>query len=192
MEISTGKEGVSIFDTDEYPRFGTTAEALQKLRPVFKPDGTVTAGNSSGINDGAACLVLLERSRAEALALEPLATMRAYASVGVEPALMGLGPVPAIRKALSIAHVELDDIDLFEINEAFAVQILAVLKELGIEENRVNVNGGAIALGHPIGCSGARILVTLIHALRERGLRRGLAALCIGGGQGMAMVIERE
>lgn len=191
LEVPDDKGRVSTFDTDEHPRFGITEEALRKLRPVFLPDGTVTAGNSSGINDGAACLVVMERSQAEATGIEPLASIRAYASAGVEPAYMGLGPVPAIRKVLTTTGLRLDDMDLIEINEAFAVQTLAVLQEVGLDENRVNVKGGAIALGHPLGCSGARILVTLLYALRERGLKRGLAALCIGGGQGMAMIIER-
>jgi len=189
--VAVGKGETSSFDTDEHPRFGTTVETLGKLKPAFKPDGTVTAGNASGINDGAACLVIMERSRAEALGTQPLACIRSYASAGVDPALMGLGPVPAIRKALGGAGVSLKDIDLTEINEAFAAQILAVLQELKLDESHVNTKGGAIALGHPIGCSGARILVTLIHTLHEEGLRKGLAALCIGGGQGMAMVIER-
>ncbi|MBI4530882.1 MAG: acetyl-CoA C-acetyltransferase, partial [Candidatus Latescibacteria bacterium] len=184
VEVHAGKSDVSIVDTDEHPRFGMTEATLCTLRPAFQPDGTVTAGNASGLNDGAACLAVMERSRAEAAGVEPLASIRTYASVGVDPALMGMGPVPAIHKALTAAGLHLDDIDLIEINEAFAVQTLAVLQELSLDESRVNVKGGAIALGHPIGCSGARILVTLLHALREERLRKGLAALCIGGGQG--------
>jgi acetyl-CoA C-acetyltransferase len=191
VEIPVEKGDVVMFDTDEHPRFGMTEATLRKLRPAFQPDGTVTAGNASGLNDGAACLVVMGRSRAEAAGMEPLASIRAYSSVGIDPALMGMGPVPAVQKVLRVADLRLEDIDLVEINEAFAVQTLAVLRELGLDESRVNIKGGAIALGHPIGCSGARILVTLLHTLRETGLKRGLAALCIGGGQGMAMIVER-
>jgi acetyl-CoA C-acetyltransferase len=180
-----------MFAQDEFPRFGTTYEALAKLRPAFKKDGSVTAGNASGINDGAAALVVMAESRAQALKLGPLARIRAYAYAGVEPRVMGLGPIPAVRKVLEKASLKLDDIELIELNEAFAAQSLAVVRELGLDLQRTNVNGGAIALGHPIGASGARILVTLLYEMRRRNLHRGLAALCIGGGQGIAMIVER-
>jgi acetyl-CoA C-acetyltransferase len=187
-----GKKGESrAIDTDEHPRAGTTAESLGRLKPAFKPGGTVTAGNASGLNDGAAALVVSSAERAKALGAAPLARIVAYASAAVDPRVMGIGPVPAVRKALQKASLSAADIDLFELNEAFAAQSLAVLRELELDPARVNVNGGAIALGHPIGASGARVLVTLLHALRARGLRRGLAALCIGGGQGVAMIVER-
>lgn len=176
-------------DADEHPRPDTTLEKLAKLPPVFKPDGTVTAGNASGINDGAACLVVTSREKAEKLGLTPLAVIRANASAGVDPRVMGIGPVPATRKALAKAGLALEDIDLIEANEAFAAQSLAVAKALGIPDDKLNVNGGAIALGHPIGASGARILVTLIHEMRRREARYGLATLCIGGGQGVATVV---
>ena len=187
-----GKKGeVRAIDTDEYPRPGTTVEALAKLKPAFKKDGTVTAGNSSGINDGAAALVVARAESAAGLGLKRVARVVAYASAAVDPRVMGIGPVPAVRKALEKAGLAADRIELWELNEAFAAQSLAVLRELEIDPAKVNVNGGAIALGHPIGASGARVLVTLLHALRARGLRRGLAGLCIGGGQGVAMVVER-
>ena len=180
------------FDTDEYPRAGSTADVLAKLRPAFaKAQGTVTAGNASGINDGAAALVVASQERARLMELAPMATIVAYASAGVDPKLMGMGPLPAIERALEKAELTLADIDLFELNEAFAAQSLAVVRELGIDSSRVNVNGGAIALGHPIGASGARVLVTLLYEMRRRDVRRGLAALCIGGGQGIAMIVER-
>jgi acetyl-CoA C-acetyltransferase len=178
-------------DTDEYPRADASMDALQRLRPAFKKNGTVTAGNASGINDGAAALVVASVERAKALNLEPIARVVAYASAGVDPKVMGLGPVPAVRRALEKAKLKLQDIELFELNEAFAAQSLAVLRELKLDPETVNVNGGAIALGHPIGASGARILVTLLYAMKARGKRRGLAALCIGGGQGVAMIVER-
>jgi acetyl-CoA C-acetyltransferase len=178
-------------DTDEYPRAGTTAETLSRLKPAFKKNGTVTAGNASGINDGAAALVVTSAARARALGQAPLARIVSYASAAVDPRVMGIGPVPAVRKALEKASMSADRIDLFELNEAFAAQSLAVLRELKLDPARVNVNGGAIALGHPIGASGARILVTLLYALQARDKRYGLASLCIGGGQGVAMVVER-
>jgi acetyl-CoA C-acetyltransferase len=178
-------------DTDEYPRAGTTAETLSRLKPAFKKNGTVTAGNASGINDGAAALVVTSAARARALGQAPLARIVSYASAAVDPRVMGIGPVPAVRKALEKASMSADRIDLFELNEAFAAQSLAVLRELKLDPSRVNVNGGAIALGHPIGASGARILVTLLYALQARDKRYGLASLCIGGGQGVAMVVER-
>ena len=186
-----GKKGETQADTDEHPRPGTTAESLAKLKPAFKKDGTVTAGNASGLNDGAAALVVASAERAQRLGLAPLARVVSYASAAVDPKVMGIGPVPAVRKALERASLGADAVDLFELNEAFAAQSLAVLRELKLDARKVNVLGGAIALGHPIGASGARILVTLLHALRARGLRYGVAALCIGGGQGVAMVVER-
>jgi acetyl-CoA C-acetyltransferase len=186
-----GKKGDTQADTDEHPRPGTTAESLAKLKPAFKKDGTVTAGNASGLNDGAAALVVASAARAQGLGLAPLARVVSYASAAVDPKVMGIGPVPAVRKALEKASLGADAVDLFELNEAFAAQSLAVLRELKLDAQKVNVLGGAIALGHPIGASGARILVTLLHALRARGKRYGVAALCIGGGQGVAMVVER-
>ncbi|MCY0888697.1 MAG: acetyl-CoA C-acetyltransferase [Alicyclobacillaceae bacterium] len=180
-----------LFDTDEFPRAGTTVETLARLRPAFKPDGTVTAGNASGINDGAAAMVVASEAAATRHGLKPLARVLGYASVGVSPEVMGLGPIEATQKALARAGVTLADIDLIEANEAFAAQSLAVGKSLGWDYAKVNVNGGAVALGHPIGASGARILVTLLHELQKRQGRLGLATLCIGGGQGVAMVVER-
>ncbi|WP_101776287.1 acetyl-CoA C-acetyltransferase [Pasteurella oralis] len=180
-----------LFDTDEFPKKETTLEGLSALRPAFDKEGTVTAGNASGINDGAAALVIVEEETAKALGLTILARIKSYASGGVAPEIMGMGPVPASQKALAKAGLSLNDIDLVEANEAFAAQFLAVGKELGFDPEKVNVNGGAIALGHPVGTSGARILVTLIHALHARNKTLGLATLCIGGGQGIAMVIER-
>jgi acetyl-CoA C-acetyltransferase len=180
------------FNIDEHPRTGTTAESLAKLRPAFlKENGTVTAGNASGINDGAAALVIASEGYAKQKGHEPLAKIVAYASSGVDPKIMGMGPVPAINRALEKSGLRLADIDLFELNEAFAAQSLGVVNELGIDKERVNVNGGAIALGHPIGASGARILVTLLYEMQRRSARRGLAALCIGGGQGIALIVER-
>ena len=180
-----------VFSQDEFPKADSTTEALGALRPAFDKAGTVTAGNASGINDGAAALVIMEESAALAAGLTPLARIKSYASGGVPPALMGMGPVPATQKALQLAGLQLADIDLIEANEAFAAQFLAVGKNLGFDSEKVNVNGGAIALGHPIGASGARILVTLLHAMQARDKTLGLATLCIGGGQGIAMVIER-
>jgi len=179
-----------IVDTDEYPRAGTTAEKLAALKPAFKKDGSVTAGNASGINDGAAALVVTTREKAQRVGGRPLARVVSYASTGVDPMVMGIGPVPAVRKALDRAGLRTEDIDLFELNEAFAAQSLAVVRELGLDPARVNVNGGAIALGHPIGASGARVLTTLLYALRARQGRYGVASLCIGGGMGIAMVVE--
>ncbi|MCG0278620.1 MAG: acetyl-CoA C-acetyltransferase [Thermanaeromonas sp.] len=186
------KKGEPIeFAQDEHPRFGTTLEALAKLRPAFKKDGTVTAGNASGINDGAAGLVLTSSWKAESLGLKPLAVVRSWAAAGVDPSIMGIGPVEATRKALKRAGLTLADIDLIEANEAFAAQCLAVVKELELDLNKTNVNGGAIALGHPIGASGARILVTLLYEMQRRGSRYGLATLCVGGGMGVATIVER-
>ena len=180
-----------VFDTDEFPRFGSTAEKLGKLSPAFKKDGSVTAGNASGINDGAAMLVLMSREKAESLGAPILATIKSYASAGVDPSIMGYGVVPASKKAMALAGVEAKDIDLVEANEAFAAQALCVCNELGFTPEKTNVNGGAIALGHPIGCSGARILVTLLHEMQKNNSKTGLASLCIGGGMGTAMIVER-
>ncbi|GAW31533.1 acetyl-CoA C-acetyltransferase [Carboxydocella sp. JDF658] len=180
-----------IFSQDEHPRPNTTPEALANLKPAFKKDGTVTAGNASGINDGAAAFVLMSAEKAQALGFKPLAMIRSYASAGVDPAIMGIGPVPATLKALKKAGLSIQDIGLAEANEAFAAQALAVMKELELNPNLTNVNGGAIALGHPIGASGARILVTLVYELLRRNTKYGLATLCIGGGQGIAMIIEK-
>ncbi|HSQ20758.1 MAG TPA: acetyl-CoA C-acetyltransferase [Blastocatellia bacterium] len=186
------KKGESVaFKVDEYPRAGTTVDALARLKSAFQKEGTVTAGNASGINDGAAAVVVVSEERARLMELAPMAKIVSYASAGVDPRFMGMGPVPAIERVLEKAGLELKDIDLFELNEAFAAQSLAVMAKLGLEGSRVNVNGGAIALGHPIGASGARVLVTLLHEMRRRDASRGLAALCIGGGQGIAMIVER-
>ncbi|MFK9093170.1 acetyl-CoA C-acetyltransferase [Bacillus salipaludis] len=179
-----------IFETDEYPKKGTTAEKLAGLRPAFKKDGSVTAGNASGINDGAAAVVVMSKKKADELGLKPLVTIKANASAGVDPSIMGIGPVPAVRKALEKASVSIKDLNLIEANEAFAAQSLAVDRELHFNKEILNVNGGAIALGHPIGASGARILVTLIHEMKRRNAHTGLATLCIGGGQGVATIIE--
>ena len=190
VSVSSRKKTI-IFERDEFPKADSTAEGLAALRPAFDKTGTVTAGNASGINDGAAALVVMEESAALAAGLKPLARIKAWASGGVAPAMMGMGPVPATQKALQLSGLRLSDIDLIEANEAFAAQFLAVGKTLGFDPQKVNVNGGAIALGHPIGASGARILVTLLHALQARDQTLGLATLCIGGGQGIAMIVER-
>ncbi len=179
------------FSKDEHPREGINLEALSRLKPVFKKDGTVTAGNASGINDGAAAVTLMSSTEAEKRGLKKLVSIKSWASCGVDPALMGTGPIPSAKKALDIAGWSVKDVDLFEINEAFAAQSLAVLKTLSIPEEKVNVNGGAIAIGHPIGASGTRILVTLIHEMIKRDVKKGLATLCIGGGMGIAMCVER-
>lgn len=191
VEIPQKKGPPVLFEQDEHPRFETTTEKLSQLRPAFKKDGTVTAGNASGINDGAAALVLMAEDRASKLGLEPLASIVAYALAGVSPEIMGVGPVPATHKALARAGLRLEDIDLMEINEAFAATSLAVMKDLACDPERVNVNGGAIALGHPIGASGARILVTLLYEMAKRGCRKGLASLCVGGGMGITLIVER-
>lgn len=188
-----GRGGKEVVVTkDEYPRHDTTMESLAKLRPAFKEDGIVTAGNSSGINDAAAAVLLMSEGVASQAGVRPLARILGWGAVGVDPRIMGMGPVEAIRKALSKAGLTLDEIDLVELNEAFAVQSLAVIRELRLDSRKVNVNGGAIALGHPVGASGTRILVTLLHEMERIGVRRGLASLCIGGGQGIAMVVERD
>jgi len=190
LEVKRGKE-VVLFDADERPR-ETSLEALGKLSSVFKENGGVTAGNASGIADAAAALVVMSADKAAQLGLTPLAAVRAYAAAGVDPAYMGLGPVPAVRKALERAGLSLNDIDVIELNEAFASQAIAVMRELGLDIEKTNPHGSGISLGHPIGCTGARILVTLLHEMNRRDLRYGLATLCIGGGQGMAMILERE
>jgi acetyl-CoA C-acetyltransferase len=185
------RKGDVVVDTDEYPRFGATLDAMAKLRPAFSKEGTVTAGNASGINDGAAAVVLMTADEAERRGLQPLARIVSWAQAGVDPAIMGTGPIPASRKALEKAGWKVDDLELFEANEAFAAQALAVNKDLGWDTERVNVNGGAIALGHPIGASGGRVLVTLLHEMQKRDAKKGLATLCIGGGMGIAMCVER-
>lgn len=185
------KNEVCLFDTDEFPRPQTDASSLAKLRPAFESTGTVTAGNASGINDAAATMVLMSERAARARGITPLARLKSWASAGVDASMMGLGPIPATKRALEKAKMTVSDLDLIEANEAFAAQYLAVARELNFPEEKVNVNGGAIALGHPIGASGARILVTLVHALQQRNKTTGLATLCIGGGQGIAVIVER-
>ena len=180
-----------IFDTDEFPTFGSTIEKLSKVRPAFKKDGTVTAGNASGINDGAGAFVVMSETAAQQLGKESMGTVIAYASGGVDPAFMGMGPIPAVNKALDKAGLKVDDIDYWELNEAFASQALCCIRELGIDPSKVNHHGGAIALGHPIGASGARILVTMLYEMKRINAKRGVATLCIGGGMGHALVIER-
>ncbi len=190
VEVPQRKGPPLIAEKDEHIRPDTTVEKLATLRPAFRPDGTVTAGNASGINDGAAAVVVMSRERAERMGKKPLAAIRAYASAGVEPRITGMGPVPAVRKALAKSGLEIKDIDLVEANEAFASQAVAVGRELGLDWERTNVNGGAVAIGHPIGASGARILTTLLYEMKRREAQRGLATLCIGGGMGIAMIVE--
>ena len=190
FKISSKKAELN-FEKDEHPREGINLDALSRLKPVFKKDGTVTAGNASGINDGAAAVTLMTSDEAEKRNIEKLVSIKSWASCGVDPALMGTGPIPSTKKALDLAGWTIEDVDLFEINEAFAAQSLAVMKTLSIPSEKVNVNGGAIALGHPIGASGTRILVTLIHEMIKRNVKKGLATLCIGGGMGIAMCVER-
>lgn len=192
LEIPSRKGEPTLFNKDEFPRRNVTAEGLSKLRPAFKKDGTVTAGNSSGINDGAAALLIMSKEKADQLNIKPLAKIVSYATAAVDPKIMGIGPVPSVKKALKKANWSFDDIQLVELNEAFAAQSLAVLKELPFDQDIVNVNGGAIALGHPIGASGARILVTLLYEMKKRNLQRGLASLCVGGGMGVTTVIETD
>jgi acetyl-CoA C-acetyltransferase len=193
VELPAAKKGEPprVFDTDEFPRFGATLPGLAKLRPAFKPDGTVTAGNASGINDGAAAVVLMSAQRCSELGLTPMARLVSYGTGAVDPAYMGLGPIPATRQALERAHLTIEDMDLIEANEAFAAQCLAVGRDLNIPEDKLNVNGGAIALGHPVGASGARIVITLLHEMKKRGSQHGLATLCIGGGMGTATIFEQ-
>jgi acetyl-CoA C-acetyltransferase len=190
VEVPQRKGPALLVEKDEHIRPDTTVEKLAGLRPAFRPDGTVTAGNASGINDGAAAVVVMSRERAEKMGKKPLAAIRAYASAGVEPRITGMGPVPAVRKALAKSGLEVKDIDLIEANEAFASQAVAVGRELGFDWERTNVNGGAVAIGHPIGASGARILTTLLYEMKRREAQRGLATLCIGGGMGIAMIVE--
>ena len=185
------RKGEAVVDADEYPKHGTTLETLGRLRPAFDKEGTVTAGNASGINDGAAAVVLMSEADAAGRGIAPLGRIVSWATAGVDPAIMGSGPIPASRKALEKAGWRVEDLDLIESNEAFAAQSLCVMKELGLDPEKVNVNGGAIAIGHPIGASGARVLVTLLHEMRRRDVHKGLATLCIGGGMGIAMCIER-
>jgi acetyl-CoA C-acetyltransferase len=192
VQIELKKNELKMVELDEFIRPGTTAEKLANLKPAFKKDGTVTAGNASGINDGAAALVLMSAERAQALGLKPLAKIISYASAGVDPSVMGIGPVESCKIALKKANLQITDIDLVEANEAFAVQSIAVMKELGLDPEKVNVNGGAIALGHPVGASGARILVTLLHEMNRRNVKTGMATLCIGGGMGITLIVERE
>ena len=186
------KKGAIVFDSDEYPKHGTTLEALASLRPAFNKEGSVTAGNASGLNDGAAAVIMMGASKARELGLTPLARIKAYASTGIDPTVMGMGPVTASRLCLEKAGWRHEDVDLMEINEAFAAQAIAVNKEMGWDTSKINVNGGAIALGHPIGASGCRVLVTLLHEMVRRDAKRGLASLCIGGGMGVALAVERD
>jgi acetyl-CoA C-acetyltransferase len=192
VKIPQKKGDPLVFDRDEFPRQGVTKEGLAGLKPAFAKDGSVTAGNASGINDGAAAVIVMSASAARDAGLEPLASIRAFASAGVDPAIMGTGPIPATRRCLERAGWDVGDLDLVEANEAFAAQAICVNRELGWDESRLNVNGGAIALGHPIGASGCRILVTLLHEMKRRGAKKGLATLCIGGGQGVALAVERN
>jgi acetyl-CoA C-acetyltransferase len=185
------KKGDTVVDADEYPRHGTTLEMLAGLRPAFDKEGTVTAGNASGINDGAAMVMLMSASKAKALGLKPLATIKSYASTGIDPSIMGIGPISASKRCLEIAGWAVGDLDLLEINEAFAAQAIAVNKDMNWDTTKVNVNGGAIAIGHPIGASGARVLVSLLHEMQRRDAKKGLTSLCIGGGMGVALAVER-
>lgn len=181
-----------VFDTDEFAKFGTTEETLGKLRPAFKKDGTVTAGNASGINDSGAAVLVMSKEKADELGLKPICTIKSYASAGVDPKIMGIGPVPSTKKALEKAGMDVSQLDLIEANEAFAAQSVAVGRELGFDLDKLNVNGGAISIGHPIGASGCRILITLLYEMMKRDSKTGLATLCIGGGQGTAMIVERQ
>ena len=190
VRVDLKKNESKLIEQDEYLRYGTTLEKLSALKPAFKKDGTVTAGNASGINDGAAALVLMSGEKARSLGIKPMAKILSYASSGVDPSIMGMGPVESCKRALSKANLTVDEIGLVEGNEAFAVQSIAVIGELGLNIERVNVNGGAIALGHPVGASGARILVTLIHEMNKRNERYGMATLCIGGGMGITVIVE--
>ncbi len=191
VEVPQRKGDPVLFKQDEFPRFGSTVESLAKLKPAFKKDGTVTAGNASGINDGAAAVVLMTAKKAAELGIKPMATIKSWGAAGVDPRIMGIGPVPATRKAMERAGLKVSDMELIEANEAFAAQALAVGKDLEFNRDILNVNGGAVALGHPIGASGARIIVTLLHEMKRRNAKKGLATLCIGGGQGIAVVVER-
>ena len=191
VEIKDRKGNVTVVEDDEYIKEGVTVEGISKLKPAFKKGGSVTAANASGINDGASALIIMSEEKAKELGIKPLATIVSYATEGVDPAIMGTGPIPTVRKALEKANLSLDDMELIEANEAFAAQALSVIKELGLNTDIVNVNGGAIALGHPIGASGARILTTLLYEMQKRDVKKGLATLCIGGGMGTAVIVER-
>ena len=191
VEVPQRKGDPIIFDTDEFPKFGTTMEKVAKLKPAFKKDGIVTAANASGINDAGAAVVVMSKDKADELGIKPLCTIKSYASAGVDPSIMGVGPVPATKKALAKAGLKIEDMDLVEANEAFAAQSLAVRKDLNLDPEKTNVNGGALALGHPIGASGCRILITLIYEMMKRDSKYGLATLCIGGGMGTALIVER-
>jgi acetyl-CoA C-acetyltransferase len=192
VQIPPAGKSPVIFDTDEHPRFGTTLEELSKLKPAFKEKGTITAGNASGLNDGASAVVVMSRKRAREMGAQPLVSIRSYASAGVKPEIMGIGPIPATQKALQKAGLELKDIDLIELNEAFAAQCLAVIRELGLEMEKINVNGGAIALGHPISATGCILLTKIIYEMKRRKSKFGLVTMCIAGGQGIAMIVENE
>jgi len=192
VQVPQTNRSLAIFDTDEHPRFGTTVEALSKLNPVFRKNGTITAGNASGLNDGASAAVVMSRRKSEELGIRPLVSIRSYASTGVKPEIMGIGPIPATRNALQKAGLELKDIDVIELNEAFAAQSLAVIRELGMDMRKVNVNGGAIALGHPISATGCILLTKIIYEMKRRKSKFGLVTMCIAGGQGIAMIVENE
>jgi len=192
VQIPQAGRSPMIFDTDEHPRFGTTLEELSKLKPAFKENGTITAGNASGLNDGASAVVVMSRRKAREMSIQPLVSIRSYASVGVKPEIMGIGPIPATQKALQKAGLELKDIDLIELNEAFAAQCLAVIRELGLDMEKINVNGGAIALGHPISATGCILLTKIIYEMKRRKSKFGLVTMCIAGGQGIAMIVENE
>jgi acetyl-CoA C-acetyltransferase len=192
VPIPQGRGGSSLFDTDEHPRFGTTLEALSQLKPAFKKNGTITAGNASGLNDGASAVVVMSRRKVKELGIHPLVSIRSYASIGVKPEIMGIGPIPATKKVLERSGLALKDIDLIELNEAFAAQSIAVIRELGMNVERVNVNGGAIALGHPISATGCILLTKIVYEMKRRKSQFGLVTMCIAGGQGIAMIVENE
>jgi acetyl-CoA C-acetyltransferase len=192
VQVPQAARSPVIFDTDEHPRFGTTLEELSKLKPAFKENGTITAGNASGLNDGASAVIVMSRKRAKEIGIHPLVSIRSYASVGVKPEIMGIGPIPATQKALQKAGLELRDIDLIELNEAFAAQSLAVIRELGMDLKKVNINGGAIALGHPISATGCILLTKIIYEMKRQKSQFGLVTMCIAGGQGIAMIVENE
>jgi acetyl-CoA C-acetyltransferase len=192
VPVPQGRGGSSVFDTDEHPRFGTTLEALSQLKPVFKKNGTITAGNASGLNDGASAVVVMSRRKVEELGIHPLVSIRSYASIGVKPEIMGIGPIPVTKKILEGSGLALKDFDLIELNEAFAAQSIAVIRELGMDMERVNVNGGAIALGHPISATGCILLTKIIYEMKRRKSEFGLVTMCVAGGQGIAMIVENE
>jgi acetyl-CoA C-acetyltransferase len=192
VPIPQGRGGSSVFDTDEHPRFGTTLEALSQLKPAFKKNGTITAGNASGLNDGASAVVVMSRRKVKELGIHPLVSIRSYASIGVKPEIMGIGPIPATKKVLDRSGLALKDIDLIELNEAFAAQSIAVIRELRMDMERVNVNGGAIALGHPISATGCILLTKIVYEMKRRKSQFGLVTMCIAGGQGIAMIVENE